>query len=213
MTWFSPRRTRRARRNIIRALKGNLLFLLRVLRVLRGLEIVQKQCKVSAILVRPRDEREMIFSHKGTKAQRSRWSGRKTFQSHHPRFWSIPPAQANPSFVPLRLVRKPLRNVFAPRHRPVCLNSLLRKSRDRAGRDCAGGQGALTAAMPKRIAKEAQRRPTDARAARPEGCGAFPAGVRWTTADRPPWGMPLSSACSAGKIARNAAYATFSTGC
>ena len=49
MTWFSPRRTRRARRNIIRALKGNLLFLLRVLRALRGLEIVQKYCKVSAI--------------------------------------------------------------------------------------------------------------------------------------------------------------------
>ena len=93
------------------------------------------------------------------------------------------------------------------------LSSLLRKSRGRAGRYCAGGQGALTAAMPKRIAKEAQRRSTDARAARPEGCVAFPGGVRWTTADRPPWGMPLSSACSAGKIARNAAHATFSTGC
>ena len=67
--------------------------------------------------------------------------------------------------------------------------------------------------MPKCIAKEAQRRPTEARAARPEGCGAFPGGVRWTTADRPPWGMPLSSACPAGKIARNAAHATFSEGC
>ena len=91
-------------------------------------------------------------------------------------------------------------------------SSLLKKSRGCAGRDCAGGRAA-TAAMPKRIAKVAQRRPTDARAARPEGCGAFPGGVRWTTADRPPWGMPLSSACSAGKIARNAAHATFSRGC
>ena len=93
------------------------------------------------------------------------------------------------------------------------LGCLSRRSRGRAGRDCAGGQGAATAAMPKRIAKETQRRPTDARAARPEGCGAFPGGVRWTTADRPPWGMPLSSACPAGTIARNAAHATFPTGC
>ena len=101
-----------------------------------------------------------------------------------------------------------------PNHHPVILSetllaswcleaasSLLRKSRGRAGQDCAGGQGAATAAMPKRIAKEAQRRPTDARAARPEGCGAFPGGVRWTTADRPLWGMPLSSAYPGGKSA------------
>ncbi|MFO1530725.1 MAG: efflux RND transporter permease subunit [Kiritimatiellia bacterium] len=106
--------------------------------------------------------------------------------------------------------KSPRRRPEGPRAQP---SSLLRKSRGRAGRDCAGGQGAATAAMPKRIAKETQRRPTDARAARPEGCGAFPAGVRWKTADRPLWGMPLSSPCPAGKIARNAAHATFSRGC
>ncbi len=56
-------------------------------------------------------------------------------------------------------------------------SSLLKTSRGRAGRGCAGGRGAARAAMPKCIAKEAQRRPTEARAGRPEGCGAlFPSG-------------------------------------
>lgn len=33
------------------------------------------------------------------------------------------------------------------------------------------------------------------------------------TADRPPWGTPSPSACSNGKLARNAARTTFPTGC